>query len=826
MRKLWLFGGVLVVLLLLAVGAAGGIGYAFWHYGRSLPDYKQLADYRPPVMTRVHAADGSLVTEYAKEHRLFVPVTVIPKRVENAFLSAEDKRFYEHGGIDPQGIARAFLTNLYNYFSGRRLVGASTITQQVAKNFLLTSEISLERKFKEAILAFRIERAFTKERILELYLNEIYLGQGSYGVAAAALNYFDKSLDELTVAEAAYLAALPKAPNNYHPVRFAERAKDRRDWVIARMLEDRRIGPEQAEVATAEPLISRPSRDIQFVAGDWFTEEARRELADRFGDDNLYEGGLSVRTSMDPVLQEVGERVLRNGLMAYDMRHGYRGALAKIEVGDDWPERLAEFAMPAGALPGWRPAVVLELGKEAARIGLAAEVTGRIPLADLEWARRQLEDDKLGPEIKRTGDVFAVGDVVLVAEPTDEAAAAAAAADAKTDEAGDEAEKTWSLRQVPEVNGGIVAMDPHTGRVLALVGGWSFAASQFNRATQARRQPGSAFKPFVYAAALDNGFTPVSLILDAPFVGRKPDGTPWKPGNYSRRFYGPSTLRLGVEKSRNVMTVRLAQYVGMGPIVRYAERFGIAENLPYELGMALGAGETTLLRLTAAYSMLVNGGKRIRPTLIDRVQDRRGNTVFRHDQRECPNCLADAWLGQPEPDVPDIREQVLDPITAYQVVSMLEGVVRRGTGWRAKRVGKPLGGKTGTTNESRDAWFMGFSADLAVGVFVGFDEPKSLGAKETGSSAAAPVFTDFMVEALQGRSAPPFRIPRGVRIMRIEATTGKPARPGTQNVILEAFRPGTEPKQTRRPSPVIGTEPPGTIQPGDSRPRRSDGGLY
>ena len=804
MRILRFLGGLAALGFAVAIVAGGAVVYALWHYGRTLPDYQQLANYEPPVMTRVHAGDGQLIAEYARERRLFVPIGVIPKRVVRAFLSAEDKNFYSHKGIDPLSVVRAVVVNVRNIISSRRPVGASTITQQVAKNFLLSSEVSFERKFKEAILAFRIERAFDKDRILELYLNEIYLGVGSYGVAAAALNYFDKSLDELTIAEAAYLAALPKAPNNYHPVHDAERALQRRDWVISRMYEDGHINRAESVFATREPLIARPRRELEIVSADWFTEEVRRELAKRYGEDKLYEGGLSVRTSMHTDLQRLGERVLRNGLIAYDRRHGYRGPLGNLELDADWQQRFGAAMLPAGLLEGWRAAVVLRLGAEAAEIGFLDGLTGSVPLKDVAWARRRLDDGGLGPKVKRPGDVFAVGDIVLVEE-------------ASGGEAG-----LWSLRQIPEVNGGLVAMDPHTGRVLALVGGWSFAASQYNRAVQANRQPGSAFKPVVYAAALDSGFTPASLVLDAPFVIDQGGGLgKWKPANYTRKFYGPSTLRLGIEKSRNLMTVRLAQYIGMDTVVDYARRMGVVDDMPKQLSMSLGAGETTLLRLTSAYAMLVNGGKRITPTLIDRIQDRRGETVFRHDQRECSTCQATGWFGQPEPRVADTRAQVLDPVTAYQVVSMLEGVVQRGTGVRVRSVGKPLAGKTGTTNESRDTWFIGFSPDLAVGVFVGFDEPASLGRRETGSSVTAPIFRDFMVGALEKQASIPFRIPRGVRIVRIDAASGLPASPGTRNAIREAFRPGTEPK---RNAPVL--DNPNAYQAGAARPRRSESGLY
>ncbi len=767
--------------------------YLFYHYGRDLPDYRQLADYEPPTVTRLHAGDGRLLVEYATEKRVYVPVKAIPRRVINAFLAAEDKNFYSHPGIDFLSVARAIVTNVGNLAGGRRPVGASTITQQVAKNFLLTNEVSISRKVKEAILAFRIEQAFDKDRILDLYLNEIYLGFGSYGVAAAALNYFNKSLDELTVAEAAYLAALPKAPNNYHPIRKLQAAVARRDWVIGRMLEDGRIDSTEAEVAWAEPLQVHRVDPTEIVRADHFVEEVRRELAGIYGETNLYEGGLSVRTTLDPRLQRIADRVLRAGLIAYDRRHGWRGPVATLgeelfsveseETGESggWREALAAIEPPKGADP-WRLAVVTGLDETQAEIGLDDGATGYIPMAELTWARPWLKRQRVGAKPKRPDAVLSVGEVVLV-EPV------AADGEGKAYEAG-----AHGLRQIPGIDGGLVAMDPHTGRVLAMSGGFSYDRSQFNRATQARRQPGSAFKPFVYLAALDSGFTPATIVLDAPFVIDQGAGQgKWKPANYSRKFYGPAPMRIGLEKSRNLMTVRLAQTIGMDKVVATARRFGIIDDMPPMLSMALGAGETTLLRLTSAYAMLVNGGRRIDPTLIDRIQDRHGLTIFRHDIRDCPGCRDQAWNGQEPPELPDERERVADPASAYQLVSMLQGVVERGTGRRVRAVGKPLAGKTGTTNKSMDTWFLGFAPDLAVGVFAGFDEPRPLGARETGSSVSAPVFRDFMAAALEGRPAIPFRIPGGIRLVRINGDTGRVARPGDKRVILEAFKPGTVP---------------------------------
>ncbi|HEX9789354.1 MAG TPA: penicillin-binding protein 1A [Kiloniellales bacterium] len=774
-----LFGFILALALL----GGGGILYLFYHYGNDLPDYKQLAVYEPPTVTRVHAGDGRLLVEYATENRAYVPIRAMPRRVVNAFLSAEDKNFYSHPGVDFVSVARAIVTNLANLGHDRRPVGASTITQQVAKNFLLTNEVSIERKAKEAILAFRIEHAFDKERILDLYLNEIYLGWGSYGVAAAALNYFNKSLDELTLAEAAFLAALPKAPNNYHPVRRYEAALSRRNWVIGRMLEDGRITAADAELAWAEPLAVHQTDPTEIVRADYFVEEVRRELARLYGDAKLYEGGLSVRTTLNPRLQRIAERVMRQGLIDYDRRHGWRGPVTHLDLtAYEWRPALIQIEPPAGAAP-WTIAAVLSTDDAKADIGLPTGQTGFIPMAELRWARPWLPDQEVGPEPTSPGAVLKAGDVVLVE-------AVRKSADGKT--AYDDG--AYALRQIPAVNGGLVAIDPHTGRVLAMNGGFSYESSQFNRATQAVRQPGSAFKPFVYLAALDSGFTPSTIVLDAPFVVDQGAGLgKWKPANYSRVFYGPTPMRIGIEKSRNLMTVRLAQTIGMEKVVDYARRFGIVDDMPPVLSMALGAGETTLLRLTTAYAMLVNGGKRIDPTFIDRVQDRHGLTVYQHDTRECPGCRDEIWAGQAPPELPDGRAQVADSGSVYQIVSMLQGVVERGTGRRISAVGKPLAGKTGTTNQSLDTWFMGFSPDLAVGVFIGFDEPKSLGPRETGSSVAAPVFRDFMAAALRNQPAIPFRIPPGVRLVRVNEETGRIAQKGDRKVILEAFKPGTVP---------------------------------
>ena len=747
-------------------------------------------------MTRVHASDGALVAEFARERRLFVPIGTIPHEVIAAFLSAEDKTFYEHGGIDFQGVARAIVVNIQNKLGGGgRLVGASTITQQVAKNFLLSSEQTLTRKLKEFLLALKIEKAFTKDQILELYLNEIYLGLGSYGVAAASLNYFDKSLRELNLQEIAYLAALPKAPNNYHPYRYRERATERRNWIIDRMVENGYVGPSEADAAKASPLEVTPRPfGARIFAAEYFTEEVRREAIEIFGEDKLYGGGLSIRTTLDPAMQKIAKEALVEGLVAYDRKTGWRGPVAQIPVDGDWGAALADIPDLDDIAP-WRMAVVLQVENDRMIAGVRpAKLSSgelekerysvEVAFEQMKWARPSQPDGSLGGEVKSADQVVSPGDVVYVAPTRDRTA--------------------WRLMQQPKVEGALVALDPHTGRVHAMVGGFSYDRSEFNRAVQARRQPGSAFKPFVYAAALDNGYTPASVVMDAPFaIDQGNNLGVWRPQNYGREFYGPSTLRLGIEKSRNVMTVRLAEDMGMDVVAAYGARFGIYDNLPPVLSMSLGAGETTLLRLTAAYAMLDNGGKHIAPTLIDRVQDRFGKTVFRHDQRACEGCVADVWADQPEPVLPDNREQVIDPHTAYQITSMMEGVVERGTGTILREVGKPVAGKTGTTNDERDAWFVGYTPDLAVGVYVGFDNPRPMGRGATGGGVAAPIVKDFLAAALADTPAIPFRVPSGINLVRINAKTGVLALPGDEEVIVEAFKPGTQPPDN--PMDVIGS---------------------
>jgi penicillin-binding protein 1A len=799
------------LVFLVAVAAVAGLLY---HFSKDLPDYSQLQDYEPPVMTRVHAADGELLAEYAKERRLYLPIQAVPKLVINAFISAEDKNFYEHAGLDFNGIARAGWLYLQNLGTNKRPQGASTITQQVAKNFLLTNEVSFARKIKEALLALKIERTYTKDKILELYLNEIYLGFGAYGVAAAALLYFDKPVNELTVAEAAYLAALPKAPGVLHPFRQRERATERRNYVIDRMVENGYVTAQAGEKARKEPLTvaQRRASGSHIIAADFFAEDVRREIYEKYGEKGLYEGGLSVRTTLDPKMQVIAHKALTDGLVHYDEAQGFRGATHKIDVSGDWGVKLADVRAFNDVAP-WRLAVVLETNEQSARIGFQParepggavgreRQIGNITLEGVKWARASSAKNPL-----KMSQVLAPGDVIYV-EPLGKDSG------------------QYKLRQIPEVSGGMVVMDPLTGRVLALVGGFSFDQSQFDRATQAMRQPGSSFKPFVYSAALDNGYTPSSIVVDAPIeIDQGPGVGVWRPENYAKEKYaGPSTLRFGIEKSRNLMTVRLAQDIGMPLIGEYAKRFGIYDNLPNYLSYSLGAGETTVLRMVTAYAMIANGGRRVTSTMIDRIQDRYGRTVYKHDQRECRGCDAKKWENQPEPGLIDRREQVLDPMTTYQITSIMEGVIQRGTATVLNEVKKPIAGKTGTTNDEKDAWFIGFTPDLVVGVYMGYDKPRHLGRDATGGHLSAPIAKDFFKAALADKPAMPFRVPPGIKLIRVDVKTGQRAAPGTTGVILEAFKPGTAPPENNAIAAMGGAETVGVSPEADGAVRR--GGLY
>ncbi|MGI6853358.1 penicillin-binding protein 1A [Mesorhizobium sp. 1B3] len=769
--------------VMLALVAAAGVAMYLSGLTKDLPDYEVLAKYEPPVTTRVHASDGALMAEFARERRLYLPIQAVPDRVKAAFLSAEDKNFYHHPGIDVSGLARAVVTNLQNFGSGRRPVGASTITQQVAKNFLLTSDQTYERKIREMILAFRIEQAYSKDLILELYLNEINFGLGAYGIAGAALTYFDKSVNELTVAEAAYLAALPKAPSNYHPFRHTDRAIERRNWVIDQMVQNGYVERAEGDKAKAGPLGVSPRRRGSYLfAGEYFTEEVRREIIARYGEKALYEGGLSVRTTLDPKLQLMARKSLQNGLLKFDRLRGYRGPKDKIDISGDWGEALGKVK-GLDDVPEWRLAVVLDSSKSGLSIGLqpkreisgaleSKREEGTVAAEDMSWAMRHVVG---GKRVKASSpaEVLQAGDVVFVQKK-------------------DDSETAYELRQLPEVSGGMIAMDPHTGRVLAMVGGFSFSESEFNRATQAYRQPGSSFKPIVYAAALDVGYTPASVIMDGPITIN--DGTTvWSPKNYDGKAAGPSTLRNGIERSRNLMTVRLANDMGMKTVAEYAERFGVYDKMSPLIAMSLGSGETTVMRMVSAYSVMANGGRQIRPSLIDRIQDRYGKTVFKHDQRGCEGCVATEWTGQAEPELIDNAEQVLDPMTAYQITSMMEGVVSRGTAVTVSELGRPIAGKTGTTNDEKDAWFIGYTPNLVVGLYMGYDQPQGLGKGSTGGGLAAPIFKEFMGQALKDTPIVDFQVPDGMKLIAINRKTGMAAAEGAPGTIMEAFKPGTGP---------------------------------
>lgn len=797
---------------------------------QGLPSLDDLQDYQPPVTSRVHAGDGALVAEFAEEQRVFVPIEQIPDHVKNAFVAVEDARFFEHSGIDYAGLARAMLSNVGNVLRGRRLEGASTITQQVAGNMLTgrAAECSgglgglfcaLYTKFREGLMAQRIERVLDKDRILELYLNQIYLGNRAYGVAAAALNYFDKPLSELTVAEAAYLAILPKGPGNYQVPRHLERALDRRNYAISRMLERGYIDDEQATAARAAELITtnRLAGD-EFVAASHFVEEVRRQVQDQYGADALLRGGLSIRSTIDTRLQLAAARALRAGLEDYDRRHNWRGPIGTGDAGGDVQAQLREATAPP-QLSNWVRAMVTRVASGAITLTDENGQTGRLSNTDAQWAAQGAR--------REAARALRAGAIVYAVRGSSGG---------------------YALKQLPEIQGALVAMDPHTGRVLAMVGGYSFnEASGLNRATQAMRQPGSSFKPIVYAAALDYGLTPSTLVDDGPLAIEAGDGSNWSPENYSREYYGPTTLRRGLELSRNAMTARVAYEMGPERVLEYGRRLGVyGDDTQAVFALALGAGETSLMRMTTAYGMFVNGGRRIQPIIVDRIQDRSGRSVFRRDQRQCPECGAE-WRRQSAPQLPDDRQQVLDPVTAYQIVSMTEGVVQRGTAASVAELAFPLGGKTGTTNDYKDAWFIGYSPDLVVGVWAGFDTPRDMGEGETGGRIAAPIFREFMRAALRNTQATPFRIPAGVRLVRIDYQTGLLPSATTTQTILEAFRPDTEPTRDVASSPFVfgGTDPIdprvlsgltgvyGPAENGDSRPRPQNeeqsedlGGLY
>ncbi|HJS44846.1 MAG TPA: penicillin-binding protein 1A [Rhizomicrobium sp.] len=789
---------------------------AFWliTLTRDLPSVETLQDYAPPITTRVYAGNGTVLGEFAHERRIFVPATFIPKRVKQAFISAEDRNFYNHPGVDPSGILRVAIKDVFLLLEGRRPQGASTITQQVARNFLLNNELKMARKIREAILAVRIDATYPKEKVLELYLNEINLGQNSYGVGAATLNYFGKSLDELTISEVAFLAALPKSPSHYDPRFHHQAAQDRRNWVISRMLENNFITRQQAAAARAEPLVTQTrALGSQAADVDYYVEEVRRLLIGRYKGKGLYDGGLQVRSSLDTRLQNYAVGALRSGLVRYDRRHGWRGAKKHIDLAD-WKKQLDDIPEASG-IETWKLAVALAYEGKSVKLGFADGSTGLLPYDGYKWANRQLPGAVWGPRPATPQEVVKPGDVFYVESLP---------APAKAGEFG--------LRQVPEINGAIVVMDPHTGRVLAMSGGFSYASSQYDRAMQARRQPGSAFKPFVYATALDNGYTPVSKALDAPFELDQGAGLGvWRPENFERGEYlGDTTLRRGLELSRNLMTVHLANDIGMNEVVKMPIRFGVYDKLPTLLANSLGSYETTLMRLVTGYAEFVNGGKKISASLVDRIQDRNGKTIWRHDERKCDGCNDPNWRGQEEPLLADTREQIIDSRTAYQIVSMLQGVVQRGTAAYAvgAQIPKPLAGKTGTSSDAKDVWFIGFSPDLVAGVFVGFDNPRTLGPHEQGATVAAPIFRDFMKEALKDAPPTPFRIAPGIEEVPIDWKSGNPVPAGTPGAIIEAFKAGTAPGEANAPSSdenAPGTATANTPVP-PSAVGEGTGGLY
>ena len=786
---LGIFGALFTFLSLGAIMATIIVGGVFWAFGRDLPDYEQLRTYAPKTISRIYSTEGHIMDEFARERRLFTPIEEIPDLVKAAFISAEDKNFYHHKGYDPRGMIVAAL----QCANGARCRGASTITQQVMKNFLLSSDRSAERKIKELILASRLEQSLDKDHILELYLNEIELGARSFGVTAAAQTYFNKNLSDLTVAEAAYLGGLPQDPYDLHPVEDRDAAIKRRNFVLREMRENGYITQAQYDEALKDPLDTVqggqiPSYREALPPRDYFTDEIRRQLSRNFGEDEFFEGGLSIRATMDPELQAEAAEALRDGLEKYDRGLGvWRGtgiavdpsALAE-EAG--WRQALANLTLVRD-VPGWHPAVVLDVGDKSARIGIEGvpedEDGHFIPAEDVTWARKRLADGKLSGKAKTPGDLVAVGDVVYVREMT------------KDD---DGSFIRWTLRQVPEVQGAFMAMDVDSGRVYAMQGGFSYEASVFNRATQATRQPGSAFKPFVYAAALDSGFSPASIIIDAPIEVDTPQGL-WKPQNSSNRYYGPAPLRTGLEQSRNLMTVRLAQEVGMDIVASYGERFGVYDRMDRFLAAALGAEETTLFRVVSAYAMFANGGQRVEPTLVDRVQDRWGRTIYRHDQRECDDCQVASLDPRVLPAVVSHRDRVIDAITAYQITSMLQGVVQRGTAANAINLPVPIAGKTGTTNEAKDVWFVGFSSNIVAGCYIGYDQPKTLGNSAFGGTLCAPVFQAFMKKAVKKYGGTDFPLPPGGHFIKIDRFTGARLSDDASgdSVVAEYFRDGEEP---------------------------------
>ena len=742
------------MLITVGLGLFVSIIVILWTYSNKLPDYKFLKNYKPSVSSKLYSGGGELVSDFSSEKRIFVPYNTIPKKVIHAFLSAEDKNFFSHPGVDARGIIRAVLRNISNIIYEKRLEGASTITQQVAKNFLLSNEVSLNRKIKEAILAFRIERALSKERILELYLNQIYLGQGAYGIASASLEYFDKPISKLDYAEASLLAALPKAPSKYNPFKNIDLAKRRRDLVIKNLYDNSYIGYKKYKKLLNTKITLKKRKKIYLEDARYYVEDVRKFIVEKYGFDRVYKQGFNIKTPINLDIQTIATQSLRDGLIQYDKRKGWRGPLLNKKDTNNWNNDLKKYHLEKSI--GWNLAIIKKIKKFFVEIETDQKIAGKIEYQDVSWTKKEL--DKL----------FKVGDIVYVNKIKD---------------------NIFSLKQLPKANGGIVVMDPFTGRVIAMSGGFSFKRSEFNRATQALRQPGSAFKPFIYALALENNFTPSTLILDAPIVlDQGEDLKKWKPENYGKKFYGPSTLRTGLEKSRNLMTVRIAQELGIKKITTFSKQLKIYENPEELMSISLGSAETTLLKLTTAYCSFINGGKLIEPIFVDRIQDSEGNTIYNSEKRVCKKCNEISFLGEEIPKITDNFPQIFSAETAYQVTSMLEGAIQRGTGRKLKDLNLDLAGKTGTTDENNDAWFVGFTSNLVVGVYVGFDEPKSLGRYETGSKTALPIFKAFIKNAVKKKDARPFKVAKNIKMMVIDLITGKKANFGSKKTIIEAFK--------------------------------------
>ena len=725
-----------------------------WTYSNELPDYKFLKMYKPAVSSKLYSGGGDLVSDFSSEKRIFVPYEAIPKIVINAFLSSEDKNFFSHPGVDAKGIARAIIRNISNIITSKRLEGASTITQQVAKNFLLTNEVSINRKLKEAILAFRIERTLSKERILELYLNQIYLGEGSYGIASASLEYFDKPISKLNYKEAALLAALPKAPSKYNPFKNIELAKFRRNLVINNLLENSYIDKNKYNEIINSEIVLRKRKKTYLEDARYYVEDVRKYLVEKYGFNKIYKQGLIIKTPINLELQSIATESLRNGLEEYDKRKGWREPLTNKKYSKEWNKDLKKFKIEKSL--DWKLAIVKKVNKFNLEIETENKINGIIKYKNISWTKKEFEE------------LFKKGDIIYVKLIKD---------------------NIFSLKQIPKANGGIVVMDPYSGRILALSGGFSFKLSEFNRATQALRQPGSAFKPFVYALALENQFTPSSLVLDAPIVlDQGEDLKMWKPENYGKKFYGPSTIRTGVEKSRNLMTVRIAQEIGVNKVAKFAKNLNIYDNPEELLSISLGSAETTLLKLTSAYCSFVNGGKLIQPIFLDRIQDSEGNTIFNSEKRICKKCKEISYLGDEVPKIEDNFKRIFSEETAYQITSILEGVIKRGTGRKLNKLNLDLAGKTGTTNDNTDAWFIGYTSNLVIGVYVGHDEPKSLGKYETGSKTAMPIFKSFIEKAVKKADARPFKVAKNIKFLVIDQKTGKKADFGSKTTIIEAFK--------------------------------------